>query len=229
MTTKIQQLIDTLAERDHSTQIELFTNTSLEAIAHETDNIIMNNLMLDMIQKNAALNKELTQKLKEIRLLSVTDQLTGLFNRRKFIEVLTNEFDRLKRYAHPFTIIMFDIDHFKNVNDTYGHDVGDFVLTELSNVVKTNLRHSDTIARWGGEEFMILAPETTKQIGENLAEKIRAVLEKHDFSPVPRLTCSFGVINCNDPSQANVTLLTKSVDEALYRAKDSGRNRVVSV
>lgn len=228
MTTKIQQLIDTLSEADYNTQVELFTKTSLEGIAHETDNVIMHNLMLDMIQKNAALNKELSIKLEEIRLLSVTDQLTGLFNRRKFAEVLIGEFGRLKRYKHAFTIIMFDIDHFKNVNDTYGHDIGDFVLTELSNVVTSNLRHSDTIARWGGEEFMILAPETTKQVGEQLAEKIRFVLEQHDFSPVPELTCSFGVIHCQDESMANIALLTKLVDEALYKAKESGRNRVVS-
>ncbi len=227
MVNMIENVIDTLNLKDNSEKIDQFTKMSLEAIATSEDNIIMNDLMLDIIHKNSILNKQLIVQLEEIKRLSVTDQLTGIFNRRKFLEVLDKEINRFIHYNHPFTLIMFDIDHFKNVNDTYGHDIGDFVLKELTSLVKKRLRASDTFSRWGGEEFMILAAETDSENGEGIAENIRMIIEENDFSPVPQVTCSFGVITCHDKSLCDVTNLSKNVDEALYKAKDSGRNRVV--
>lgn len=227
MLVTINQLKTILKSNDKDIIEEQLTQLVLEAIATNKDNELMNELMLDMIYKNSLLNKELNLKLEEIKKLSVTDQLTGLFNRRKFIEVLEQEIIKTKRYNNVFSIIMFDIDHFKSVNDTYGHDVGDFVLKELSKIVSDRIRASDLFARWGGEEFMLLLPETDSENSFVLAEDIRHLIETHDFSPVKKLTSSFGCITCNDKSLCNLTLLTKNVDEALYEAKETGRNKVI--
>jgi|LGVE01.1.fsa_nt_gb diguanylate cyclase (GGDEF)-like protein len=227
MVNTIENIIDTLNLKDNSEKIDQFTKMSLEAIATSEDNIIMNDLMLDIIQKNSDLNRQLEVQLEEIKRLSITDQLTNIYNRRKFIEVLETEINRFKRNNQPFSIIMFDIDHFKLVNDTYGHDVGDDVLKELSSLVKSRLRISDTFSRWGGEEFMILASGTDSEGVNILAEDVRQLIEAYDFSPVPKLTCSFGVITCYDKKLCDLTSLSKDVDTALYEAKSSGRNCVV--
>ncbi len=116
----------------------------------------------------------------------------------------------------------------KNVNDTYGHDVGDFVLKELSSIVSERTRQSDVFARWGGEEFMILLTESSLEDAIEKAEVIRVLIEGHNFSPVPQVTCSFGVINTDHNDHSTIDILTKFVDEALYYAKTSGRNKVVS-
>ncbi len=228
MVIDIQLLINALKNDDDSRRTESLTHMVLESIAATKDNIIMTELMLEMLQRNAMLNRELENKIDEVERLSVTDQLTGAFNRRKFLEVLDLEMDRMVRYDRPFAIVMFDIDHFKNVNDTYGHDIGDFVLKELSRVVTDRLRISDTFARWGGEEFMVLAPETNHTEAMKLAELLREVIETHDFNPVPKLTSSFGVVTSSEQDIDTPDKLTKAVDEALYNAKRTGRNRVVA-
>ena len=228
MVNMIENVIDTLNLKDNSEKIDQFTKMSLEAIATSEDNIIMNDLMLDIIHKNSILNKQLIVQLEEIKRLSITDQLTNIYNRRKFIEVLESEINRFERHNQPFSIIMFDIDHFKLVNDTYGHDVGDYVLKELASIVKSRLRVSDTFSRWGGEEFMILASGTDSEAVNILAEETRQLIEAYDFSPVPELTCSFGVITCFDKNHCDFSSLSKNVDTALYDAKSSGRNCVVA-
>jgi len=227
MVITIENLIETMKINSPEEKLDQFVEIVLEAIALSHDNVLMNDLMLDAINRNALLNKQLETQLVEIKRLSVTDQLTGLFNRRKFIESFEIEISRLKRYNHPFALIMFDIDHFKNVNDNYGHDVGDFVLKELATVVSERLRKSDTFSRWGGEEFMILASEMDIDRAKVLAESIRSVIEENDFSPVPKVTCSFGVITCNDAAKCEIDNLTQQVDKALYKAKNTGRNKVV--
>jgi len=227
MVIEIKELINAQKLSDDKKN-DALSHMVLEAIAIEKDTKIMTELMLEMLQRNATLNRELEHKIKEVERLSVTDHLTGLFNRRRFLDVLIKEIDRMRRYESPFSIIMFDIDHFKHVNDTYGHDVGDFVLKELSNIIQDRLRSADTFARWGGEEFLILAPEISFEDTLLLGEKLRELIESHDFSPVPTLTSSFGVISSADDVEISVTELTKAVDEALYEAKTSGRNCVVA-
>jgi len=227
MVIDIQTLIETLKLEGSEKTSEL-SHMVLESIAANKDNIIMTELMVEMLQRNALLNRQLEMKIREVERLSVTDQLTGLFNRRRFLDVFVAEMDRMVRYNNAFSLIMFDIDHFKQVNDTYGHDVGDFVLQELSREVGNRLRSSDTFARWGGEEFMILAPETGESKALELAEILRKFVESHDFSPVPLLTCSFGIVVSSDENLKTIQELTKAVDEALYEAKHTGRNRVVS-
>ena len=152
------------------------------------------------------------------------DALTGLYNRQKFDALCAAEIARGKRYATPLALIMYDIDRFKNVNDTYGHLVGDKVLVETSQTVAGRMRESDSLARWGGEEFMILAPHTDLEHALLLAEQVRAVVDDTTFSTVGRVTCSFGVTAlCENDT---VDKLIYRADAALYQAKRSGRNRV---
>lgn len=167
---------------------------------------------------------ELQQKLEK---LASTDKLTGIYNRHKFDELFKIELDRVTRYKHPLTLIMFDIDHFKKVNDTYGHDVGDEVLKKLVNTVAENIRSTDSFVRWGGEEFIILCPETKIQETTSLAEKLRVSIESTPFDQVGNITCSFGVTHYKDKENDDDFL--KRVDNALYEAKESGRNKVVAI
>lgn len=221
--------METLLEAiNHHEKEQKLTEIVLEAIASKKDNEIMNGLMMELLHKNATLNTQLEEKLEEIVKLSVTDQLTGLYNRRKLLENLRIEMNRLERYEHAFSLIMFDIDHFKNVNDTYGHDIGDHVLIKLSTLVGKMLRESDLFARWGGEEFMILVPGTSLDNTVVIAEKLRHAIEMFDFSPGPSITCSFGVSTCVDVATCNETVLIKKVDKALYEAKETGRNKVLT-
>lgn len=167
---------------------------------------------------------ELALKNQMLENLSVTDRLTGLFNRRKFDEVLANECERAARTAMPLALMMADIDHFKTVNDSHGHQVGDDLLVAIAGLLQQGVRRVDTVARWGGEEFMILCPATNLAAACAVAENIRHSIGGTDFPVVGRKTCCFGVseFRPNEPSEA----LVKRADDALYRAKNEGRNQV---
>ena len=155
---------------------------------------------------------------------ATTDTLTGMFNRMKFNKSLTNEIERAERYNTPLSLIIFDIDHFKKVNDAYGHLAGDDVLKRLTKLVSTNIRQMDIFARWGGEEFVITTPETHFEGAIKLAEKLRSKIEAYDFSEPQKVTTSFGVATLQS-KDTNITLVNRA-DEALYRAKEGGRNQV---
>lgn len=155
---------------------------------------------------------------------ALTDSLTGIHNREKFDETLSLELERARRYNTPLSLIMFDIDHFKEVNDAHGHQAGDMVLISLSRIIAAHIRENDIFARWGGEEFMILAPGIPVESAALLAEKLRALVEAADFSPVGRVTISLGVAQFRPDDTPRS--LAKQVDDALYRAKRGGRNRV---
>ena len=156
--------------------------------------------------------------------LAETDRLTGLFNKGKFNEVLKKEIERAKRYKRPLSLIIFDIDRFKRINDTYGHKVGDEVLRELAKVIKSIIRKTDFLVRWGGEEFVILAPETDLDGALKLAEKLRQTVEKHQFPTVKNVTISLGVAQYIDEETPEEFIIR--ADTALYKAKENGRNRV---
>lgn len=160
----------------------------------------------------------------EIHLLATTDSLTGIANRREFSAILAREVDRAKRYGTPMSLAMYDLDYFKRVNDTFGHDVGDYVLQTVTGLVKENIRANDVVARWGGEEFMVLMPQSDVQAARNASEKLRLAIAAHHFDKVGSLTASFGVA-AFEP-QDDLNSLLKRVDDALYRAKEQGRNRV---
>jgi len=182
---------------------------------------------IGIITSFVSTGKDITQHIEmqhTLEKLASTDQLTGIYNRRKFEEMFNVELDRISRYKSPLALIMFDVDHFKSVNDTYGHDVGDKVLKSIVNVVNKNIRNTDIFARWGGEEFLILSPETNSENARALAEKLRASIEKTKFVKAGKLTCSFGVSSYIDKESGDS--LIKRVDDALYEAKNEGRNRV---
>ena len=163
----------------------------------------------------------------EITRLSVTDKLTQIYNRLKIDEVLESELERSARSKNLFAIIMLDIDHFKQVNDTYGHQVGDSVLIEIADIMKNHVRSIDVIGRWGGEEFFVILPQTDLNGGVNLAEKLRTVVEQNHFKTVDKLTVSFGVaVYLDDRTAAGIV---SRADKALYKAKENGRNRVETI
>lgn len=153
-----------------------------------------------------------------------TDFLTGLHNRSKLEKRLQDEMSRSQRYNTPLSLIIVDIDHFKHVNDTYGHDQGDLVLKEISTILSQNIRQSDTVARWGGEEFIIVCPHTDIDGASDLAELLRTKIEKHPFTRIGHMTASFGVAQYNQGS--NPKILFTAVDTALYASKAAGRNTV---
>ena len=171
-----------------------------------------------------ARTRELVEKNRELEVLSVTDRLTGLFNRRKLDEVLEEEMLRCRRYGAEFAVIVMDIDHFKHVNDSHGHPVGDGVLQAMARILRERTRDADALARFGGEEFVIVCRHATLEGAVDTAGRIRAAIAAHDFPGVGKVTASFGVAACCD-GDSTESLLAR-VDAALYRAKAAGRNRV---
>ena len=171
------------------------------------------------------LKNELEKKNYTLNKLAVTDQLTGLYNRIKLNETLNNEMKYYERYNNSFGIILMDIDHFKSINDTYGHPTGDTILVTISKLLKSNIRNTDTLGRWGGEEFMIICPGIDKGNLNKMAEKLRIAINNYKFEDVNNATASIGgtVFQNND----DLKKLMKRADEALYMAKGNGRNKVV--
>jgi len=155
------------------------------------------------------------------------DPLTKLANRQKFNTDFTTELNRFNRYGNDLTLVMYDIDFFKHINDTYGHDIGDEVLINLSNLVKNMTRETDLLARWGGEEFMMLLPETSVEKSLTFVENVRDSIEKAIFSEVIEtpITCSFGVTQVKENDTQDTVL--KRIDLALYEAKNTGRNKII--
>ncbi|HHL39889.1 MAG TPA: sensor domain-containing diguanylate cyclase [Deltaproteobacteria bacterium] len=160
----------------------------------------------------------------EIKKQAVTDPLTGAFNRGEFNRIMEAEVERVRRYGRRLSLIMFDIDHFKAVNDTFGHMAGDRALKTVADIARATLRRSDSLTRWGGEEFVIVAPETGLQEAVRLAERVRGRIEAGPFEEIPGLTASFGVAELEDGDTID-TFITRT-DNALYDAKKKGRNRV---
>jgi diguanylate cyclase (GGDEF)-like protein/PAS domain S-box-containing protein len=160
----------------------------------------------------------------ELKKLSITDNLTQTYNRTKYDEVIKREIARTKRSRSPLSVAMFDIDHFKKVNDAYGHAVGDYVLKTLSQIAKKNIRDIDYLIRWGGEEFVVIALDTDLSGAEVMADKIRKAIENYNFDKVARVTVSFGVTQFKQDDTDDSFI--KKADDALYKAKEKGRNRV---
>lgn len=163
----------------------------------------------------------------EIERIATIDQLTGIFNRHKFEELFALEGERSRRFSHPLSLILIDIDHFKTVNDTYGHDVGDKVLVQLVDSVRENIRKIDIFARWGGEEFLILCPSTDIKDAQAVAEKLRDAVESAFFPTAGKVTISLGLSSFN--LEESFSELFKRADQGLYYAKEHGRNQVVAL
>lgn len=162
----------------------------------------------------------------KLEYLAGHDPLTGAFNRGRFLALLERERIQARRTGRPLSLVMFDLDHFKRVNDGYGHSVGDDVLRKLVATCRGHQREGDVLARWGGEEFMLMLPDTPLSGAMALAERLRQAIESTSFHPVPRVISSFGVAEVS-PDEPEACWM-KRLDAALYRAKDEGRNRLCS-
>lgn len=210
---------------------------ALEAI-HQTDSVLsevevageINAKLNTEIQERKWAEKQLRKSEAKFRELAVIDSLTGLYNRHHFYQIGQKEVERSLRYHLPLSLIMMDIDHYKEINDQYGHRVGDFVLTQIGLVVQNAIRKIDIACRYGGEEFVILLPETELDQAGRVAERIRKSLdetiislESHSIS----VTASLGIVDLTTDTPLIEEMLAKA-DEAMYRAKEKGRNQVVS-
>ncbi len=211
----------------------------LESISRSVESII---LRRKLEQVNKDLEKEVELRTAELKLTieklensskellheATHDHLTNIFNRQKLNTELDKEISRSHRYKHNLSIIMLDIDFFKQINDTYGHNIGDEVLISISNISNSSIRNVDILARWGGEEFMILLPETTISNAINVAEHLRVNIGNAKLIPSKdvKITASFGVCTLKEKETKDDFL--KRVDILLYEAKESGRDKVVS-
>ncbi|MDX1809925.1 MAG: GGDEF domain-containing protein [Sulfurospirillaceae bacterium] len=172
--------------------------------------------LLEESSKRIFMNKETLAK------LAMTDKLTGLYNRTKFDEVLSNEISRSQRFNHTFGLAIIDVDHFKSVNDDFGHNIGDSFLVEIANLIQEDIRSTDILVRWGGEEFALICLETDLSGILTLAEEIRSKVEAHTFKKVGKKSVSIGVtIYQKDDTNS---MIVARADEALYNAKNDGRN-----
>ncbi len=178
-------------------------------------------------------NLQLQNLLKQAEFMAITDQLTGLYNRRQVETILQKEFRTATRYKTPLTCIMIDIDHFKTINDAFGHHAGDAALKETAKIITESAREADTVARWGGEEFIIILPQTKKEEALQAATRIVKAISEHNFQDIPneRITVSIGVASIPHTSLDidSKEKLIQTADCALYAAKLKGRNRIESI
>jgi diguanylate cyclase (GGDEF)-like protein len=175
-------------------------------------------------------NRELEGANKRLRKLSITDGLTGLFNHRHVHELLHEEFERSKRTGEPLAVVMLDLDHFKRVNDTYGHPTGDVILYETAQILRDTAREIDMAGRYGGEEFVMILPGTAEAEASHFAERLRERVAEHvyrDGSKEVRMTVSAGVASFPELDADGPATLLRYADDALYAAKEGGRNQVV--
>ncbi|MCS6874116.1 MAG: GGDEF domain-containing protein [Pyrinomonadaceae bacterium] len=169
------------------------------------------------------------RQIEKLKMESITDPLTGIFNRRYLFRRLDEEVRKVKRYSSALSLVLFDIDHFKEVNDKYGHLVGDKVLVEVCRVIQENVRRTDFVARYGGEEICVLMPNTKLAKAKSVAERIRGKIEQSQIGiggSSLNVTLSAGVASFSESD--SIEDLIRKADANLYRAKEAGRNRVVA-
>jgi diguanylate cyclase (GGDEF)-like protein len=208
--------------------IVLTARAAIRAYRQERDLIEQNEKLRQMNAELeslvAARTQELVEMNEQLRILSVTDKLTGLFNRRKLDEEMEEELALDRRYSQSSAVIIADIDHFKRINDSFGHGAGDIVLAGVADIFRSCTRDCDALGRLGGEEFVILCRHSTREGGVAAAENLRAAIAGHRFAGVGPITASFGVAAYREGD--DVASLLARADAALYRAKNNGRNRV---
>jgi diguanylate cyclase (GGDEF)-like protein len=181
--------------------------------------------LIGVVTTIATYRIRLDRLLKHISQEARIDEMTNISNRRHGNELLELELERSLRLHHPLSVILFDIDHFKAVNDRFGHQVGDAVLVDIAKLARANLRKFDTLVRWGGEEFLILLPEATTADAVQIAERLRLRIADHDFAHLQPLTISAGVAGVIDGD--NSQSLMARADALLYRTKETGRNKIL--
>ena len=205
---KITNFINEATQNDFNCSLDFHSRNEFGIIAKN-----INKLIIDV-------KTLLTEK----DFIAYHDSLTGIYNRHKFIEEFNKELKRSDRHNHNIAFAIMDIDKFKHINDEYGHNIGDLVLKTLADVIKENIRETDCFARWGGEEFVLLLPETEQKGAIALAEKIRNAVEKKNFNLASNVTISIGV-STYKKGEALESIYSRA-DKALYASKEQGRNRV---
>ena len=202
--------------KDQNNHTKIFT-VNIDKIEDEQQNYVISLTDITEIKEESTL----------LEYQATHDTLTGLYNRQKFHDIFAKELRRDKRYNNALSLIIFDIDHFKNVNDEFGHQVGDEVLKDISALIQQAIREHDTVVRWGGEEFIILLPETNLEGAMNTAQKLKDTICNYKNSSINRtITASFGLTVLQEKD--NQDSVIKRADDALYKAKQSGRNKIVS-
>jgi diguanylate cyclase (GGDEF)-like protein len=177
--------------------------------------------------EKANLLEALEIQARELEILAMRDPLTGLYNRRHLENTLETEFREAKLSQQPLTVLLFDADDFKRINDTFSHHVGDLVLTEITDLTRTHTRVTDIAARYGGEEFVVVMPKTTAQTAQGIAERLRQHIENHDWERLAKglkVTVSIGV--ADDLSLPDFEKLLSLADARMYEAKNDGKNKV---
>lgn len=207
-------------------EILIIAGYDIHELEQMSDALLDLNNQLDVAHRELVqANRELGKREESVRRISLTDALTGAGNRRKFDDELPLEVDRARRHGYPLSLIMLDLDHFKEYNDTLGHEAGDRVLRDLGVLFNQSLRQADIFYRLGGEEFVVLMPGLDKEEVAAAAERMRCLVEAHPLDKSIPVTASFGVATL-DGKESGDNLLARA-DAAMYRAKRGGRNRVV--
>lgn len=203
---------------------------SLKVICGMLSTMIEKAKLINSLSKELVEHKRTSEILKkvnaELEKSASTDQLTDIWNRRYFINKAEEEIERSKRNKYPLSLLLLDIDHFKNVNDLYGHQTGDKILIEFAGLLRENIRSFDSLARWGGEEFLILAPHLRASSAMLYADRLCQLIAENTFQEVGEITTSIGVVELTGSD--TLDSMIKKVDSALYLAKKNGRNRVES-
>jgi diguanylate cyclase (GGDEF)-like protein len=215
-----------LADRFNMTrrEKEQAQQAALNAQQLLVDNLLTSERLLEEQVKQRT--EELLEKNRALEQLSITDQLTGIYNRLKLHQILTSEIERSKRYQKPLSLLLLDVDHFKAINDNHGHPAGDSVLRDIASLLKQHSRTSDSVGRWGGEEFVIVCPETHLEGAAQLAESLKETVGKHSFNIERSVTASIGITSLREDD--TLESLMERVDRALYQAKENGRDCVVA-
>ena len=211
------------------TEEYMFQNLTISPITAPNGEVEKVCLLVYDVTEFASSKRALERANEQLAKLSMTDRLTGLLNRGTWENLVDAEYERFRRYGHATSLVMFDIDHFKPVNDTYGHLAGDEVIRHTAEVTRNNIRQSDSAGRYGGEEFGIILPETDAESARVICERIREAIEKSTVNTTAGdigYTVSMGIAQLTDAPENYMQWMQKA-DEALYKAKESGRNKVV--
>lgn len=188
-------------------------------------------LRLKRVLKERELSQERVRMMEKLQRLAITDGLTKLHNSRSFYSQLEVEVDRFNRYKHPLSLLLLDIDHFKQYNDNFGHLEGDKVLVRISQLIKSCLRKLDTAYRYGGEEFTVILPETSCEEAELVAERIRTKIQTEKFKPrnAKELSITISIGTTQYDAQEQLSTFIQRADKAMYLSKQKGRNRVTAI
>lgn len=223
----VAYMIFFIAIGQYQTEPAVLTSNRLNGLVFVVIGIFATTIIWYSERSNLLQKRKILEQQQKLESAAYYDDLTGLINRRKWIELLNEEVERMKRYQHPSSILLLDVDNFKAINDRYGHPAGDTILREIAALVKKELRICDRIGRWGGEEFIILLVETPIENGIAVGEKMRTAIEKMVItvdSHTINVTLSIGVASLD--CEMDFLSSYKKVDQALYLAKNNGRNRV---